>query len=54
MKKSDLIFWAIFLAIVAWTVVSFVNVNMANVGEAELSSWNLFEIASNLAEAIEK
>jgi hypothetical protein len=55
MKKKlfkDIIIWSVYGAIIAWTIASFINVNMSNVGEAEIAAWNLFEIASNWAEVV--
>lgn len=48
----DIAVWTLYGAIIAWTIASFINVNMANVGEAEIAAWNLFEIASNWAEVV--
>lgn len=52
MKKKifDVIYWTLFIAISLWIVVSFMNVNYTNVTDAELASWNFFEILCQLAE----
>ena len=55
MKKDlikNIIVYSIYGAIVAWSVASLINTNMANVGEVEIAAWNMFELASNLVEGI--
>jgi hypothetical protein len=55
MKKGTLtnaIVFTIYGLLISWFVCSLMNTNMANVGEAEIAAWNMFELASQLAEGI--
>lgn len=53
MKKFvNFIYWAIIVSLMTWTIASFVNTNMSNVGEAEIAAWNVFELASQFEEAV--
>lgn len=49
-KALIVLYWVVFIAIVLWVVMSFMNVNYINVTNAELARWNLFEIIYQLSE----